>query len=65
MESDLHPLSHKNEMFKYVDDIYLLVPQHTDATTDTEYSISLQWAQRNEMILNVGKIKEILFRHPR
>jgi hypothetical protein len=65
MESDLHPISRKNEMFKYADDTNLLVPQHTDATLDIEYNNILQWAQVNKMTLNIGKTKEIVFRRPR
>jgi hypothetical protein len=65
MESDLHPVSCKNEMFKYADDTNLLVPQHTDATLHIEFNNILQWAQRNKMVLNVGKTKEIVFRRPR
>jgi hypothetical protein len=48
MESDLHPVSRKNEMFKYADDTNLLVPQHTDATLHIEFNNILQWAQRNK-----------------
>jgi hypothetical protein len=65
MESDLHPVTRKNEMFKYADDTNLLVPQHTDATLHIEFNNILQWAQRNKMVLNVGKTKEIVFRCPR
>jgi hypothetical protein len=43
MESDLHPVSCKNEMFKYADDTNLLVPQHTDATLHIEFNNILQW----------------------
>jgi hypothetical protein len=64
MESDLHPISRKNEIFKYADDTNLLVPQHTDIAIGTEYSNILQWAQRNKMVINVGKTKEIVFRRP-
>jgi hypothetical protein len=39
MESDLHPVSRKKEMFKYADDTNLLVPQHTDATLHIEFNI--------------------------
>jgi hypothetical protein len=38
MESDLHPISRKNEIFKYADDTNLLVPQHTDIAIETEYN---------------------------
>jgi hypothetical protein len=65
MESDLHPVSRKNEMFKYADDTNMLVLQHTDATLHIEFNNILQWAQRNKMVLNVDKTKEIVFRRPR
>jgi hypothetical protein len=38
MESDLHPVSRKNEMFKHADDINLLVPQHIDGTLHIEFN---------------------------
>jgi hypothetical protein len=64
MESDLHPITRRNEIFKYADDTSLLVTQHTDIAIDTEYNNILQWAQRNKMVINVGKTKEIVFRRP-
>jgi hypothetical protein len=42
----------------------LLVPQHTDATLHIEFNNISQWAQKNKMVLNVGKTKEIYFRRP-
>ena len=38
MESDLHPLSDANVIFKYADDTNLLVPENTDCTLADEFS---------------------------
>jgi hypothetical protein len=54
-------------MFKCADDTNLLVPQRTDAALATlhiEFNV-LQWGQRDKMVLNVGKTKEIVFRRQR
>ena len=32
MESDLHPKSSKNMLFKYADDTTLIVPENTDVS---------------------------------
>ena len=37
MESDLHPISSINIMFKYADDTNLLVPENTDVDLNDEY----------------------------
>jgi hypothetical protein len=39
MENDLHPVSRKNEMFKYAHDTNLLVPLHTDATLHIQFTM--------------------------
>jgi hypothetical protein len=64
-ESDLHPLSQNNEIFKYADDTNLLVPQHSDTPIEAEFDNILQWTRNNKMIINVSKTKEIVFRRPR
>ena len=38
MKSDLHALSHLNDMCKYADDTTLLVPEHTDINIDVEFT---------------------------
>jgi hypothetical protein len=60
-ESDLHPLSQNNEIFKYADDTNLLVPQHSDTPIEAEFDNILQWTRNNKMIINVSKTKEIVF----
>jgi len=38
MESDLHPLSDANVIFKYADVTNLVVPENTDCTLANEFS---------------------------
>jgi hypothetical protein len=64
MESDLHPLSSINVMFKYADDTNLLVPENSDVELIAEYKHVLQWASINGMTINVAKTKEIVFHRP-
>ena len=61
VESDLHPLSHINVMFKYADDTNLLVPENTDVTLDVEFSHIRTWADSNGLLnlINLAKMKEL------
>jgi len=65
MKSDLHALSHLNDMCKYADDTTLLVPEHTYITIDMEFSHVKAWALTNHLTLNLDKTKEIVFKRPR
>jgi len=64
MKSDLKTVSDYNVMCKYADDIYVLVPEHTDTHLSVEFNHIQQWASINKMILNLLKTKEIVFRRP-
>jgi hypothetical protein len=55
-ESDLHPLSQNNEIFKYADDTNLLVPQHSDTPIEAEFDNILQWTRNNKMIIKLSSI---------
>ena len=58
MKSDLHALSHLNNMCKYADDTTLLVPEHTDVVNiDVEFSHVKAWVLANHLILNLDKTK--------
>jgi len=62
VESDLHPLSDANVIFKYADENNLLVPENTDCTLANEFSHIKRWANTNG--LNFDKTKElVLHRH--
>ena len=58
---DLKPLSAFNLIVKYADDTYLLVPQHSSVTLETEFSHILDWSSNNKLKLNTLKTKEIVF----
>ena len=60
MESDLHPLSCINILFKYADDTTLLVPENTDISLSDEFSHIKQWAELNGLIINMDKTKELV-----
>jgi hypothetical protein len=64
LESDLHPLSVQNLIFKYADDTNLLVPQHSDFSMVDEFNHIQDWARQNKMIINYTKTKEIVFHKP-
>jgi len=64
MESDLHPLSDANVIFKYADDTNLLVPQNTDCTLADEFSHIKRWADTNGLIMNFDKTKELVLHCP-
>ena len=64
MESDLHPLSSNNFIFKFADDTNLAVPEHSDISIQEEFANIRDWAQRNKMIINYSKTKEIVFHRP-
>ena len=53
-----------NERLVYADDIYVLVPEHSDTHLSVEFNHIRQWASIKKMILNLLKTKEIVFRRP-
>ncbi|MFZ2538516.1 MAG: reverse transcriptase family protein [Oscillospiraceae bacterium] len=57
----LKTLSPCNKIPKYADDTSLLVPQHTDCSLELELKHVLDWSEKNKLILNTKKTKEIIF----
>ena len=64
MEGDLHLISIVNLLFQYADDTNLIVPENTDVCLLEEFYHIKEWARKNEMIINILKTKEIVFRRP-
>ena len=64
MEKDLKPLSSVNLLCKFADDTNLLVPANSDIDIVQEFQHIKQWAMLNKMLINMSKIKEIVFRRP-
>ena len=63
--SDLHPQDLINLLFKYADDIDLVVPASHTHTIQLELDAILRWASDNNLELNVTKSCEMIVRRPR
>jgi len=59
--SDLHTVSDGNNLLKYADDTYLIIPAVNVKTQTTELSHITEWAKRNNLKLNLAKTHEIIF----
>jgi len=59
--SDLNAVSAGNELCKYADDTYVIIPAvNVDTRSDELYHIS-EWARNNNLKLNLAKSQEIIF----
>ena len=58
--SDLHTVSDSNKLFKYADDIYMLVPASNSASIPLELSHISNWASANNLRLNQSKTHELI-----
>ena len=63
--SALRPVTPGNDMDKFADDTYLIVPVSNDYSVETELNHIEQWAESNNLKLNKSKTVEIIFRKPR
>jgi len=55
MKSDLKAISTDNNLFKYVDDTTLLVPEHSAVDIVTEFYHIRAWATANKLCINTTK----------
>ena len=60
--ADLRPIHDGNEILKYADDTYLVIPAANTRTCPEELMHIEAWAATNNMQLNNAKTKEIVFR---
>ena len=60
--SGLQPSNHKNRMFKYADDTYLLIPASMTDSVPLELDNVTNWANNNNLKLNLAKSKEMIIR---
>ena len=65
MTSDLHAMSKLNTLFKYADDTTLVVPERTDVSICDEFEHVKVWASVDNLVLNLLKTKEIVFKRRR
>src|ERR1051325_20281 len=63
--SDLNTLGKNNELNKYADDTYLIVPSSSDTPAEAELDNIAKWASTNNLKLNASKSTEIVFMKPR
>ena len=63
--SDLHCIQNGNELVKYADDVYLLVPASNTGTIPLEMSNINTWAVANNQKLNVSKSAELIVKRQR
>ena len=63
--SDLRPVHSHNDMTKFADDVYLLIPSFYLNTTEEELASIELWSNNNNLQLNKAKSREILFHAPR
>jgi len=54
-------LNHRNRIFKFADDTYLVVPAVATGTCQNEIEHIQAWAAANNLTLNRDKTKEIVF----
>jgi hypothetical protein len=61
--ADLAPLNPPNDLFKYADDMYLIVSASDSHSISGELLNFADWAAKNNLKLNNSKSKEIIFHH--
>ena len=59
--SDLHAITDGNQLCKYADDTYLIVPVVNVNTKSKELKNITHWATTNNLSLNLSKNEEIVF----
>jgi len=62
--SDLHPTCPLNIMLKYADDTYLIVPSVNSYLLHSKIQHICDWAESNNLKLNVSKSTKIIFTSP-
>ena len=62
--SDLHTLLPGNDLNKYADDTYLIVPSSNSHTVSLELEHISEWAQCNNLMLNTAKSMEMIIHEP-
>jgi hypothetical protein len=58
---DLHPITHGNQMNKYADDTYLIIPAFNSQSCEAEFTHVEDWAKENNLTLSWTKLVEIVF----
>jgi hypothetical protein len=59
--SDLKPATSGNEMVKFADDSYIIIPSSNVESRQGEVNHAEQWALKNNLKVNVAKYMEVVF----
>ena len=59
--SDLHAVTDGNELCKYADDTYIIIPAVNAGSRSAELCSITDWACKNNLKLNLAKSQEIIF----
>ena len=62
--SDLHALFPENDLNKYADDTYLIVPSSNSHTVSLELDHISEWVQCNNLMLNTAKSMKMIIHKP-
>jgi len=60
--ADLRPKHKDNFCIKLADDTYMILPAENSATCVAELTHINDWAEKNNLLLNCAKMKEMTFR---
>ena len=63
--SDLRSICLMNKLFKYADDMYLVVPASKSDTIESELQSIASWSESNNLTLNTNKSTEIVIYKPK
>ena len=63
--ADLRPMHQGNEIVKFADDTYLVIPADNNHTCKEELQQVQEWAKENNLRLNASKCKKITFQSSR
>jgi len=63
--ADLKAVTPVNELVKFADDTYNVIPAANDSSRQTELNHVAEWARKNNLKTNPVKFTEIVFVHNR
>ena len=59
--ADLKAVTPGNELVKFADDTYIVIPAANDSSRQTELNHVAEWARKNNLKTNPAKFAEIVF----
>jgi len=59
--ADFHPVTPGNQLVKFADDTYIIIPAENASSRQRELSNGEAWARANNLKLNPAKYSEVVF----